>query len=118
MARGVKGSGPKPATKPEARIAPQAAERVALHEDNSPPLTKCGWIQTLSPMKQQAGDRKTTLTVNGHIYVFTRNKFDDYVAEVPFPEDYHAILSIGAGYKPYEAPRPRSNSRSVRRPTT
>jgi hypothetical protein len=61
---------------------------------------KTGWIETISPLVKGKG---TTLNVNGHTYNFRANEWGDFVAEIPFPSDYAAILSISAGYKPYEA---------------
>lgn len=102
MARGVKGSGVTKAAK---------VEKVVPHDEAEPTvLTKTGFIKTLSPMKQQNGQKSTTLTINAHIYKFLPNEFGDYVTEVPFAEDYHAILSIGAGYQPYERPNAASSA--------
>lgn len=96
MPRGVKGS---------AKPAKKIVEQVVLREEAAPaPLTRVGFIKTLSPMKQQNGVRMTQITINSHIYKFMMNEHGDCVAEVPFAADYHAILSIGAGYQAYERP--------------
>jgi hypothetical protein len=43
----------------------------------------------------------TKMEYGGVRYHFTPNDLGDYVAEVSNPQHYDAILSIGAGYRPY-----------------
>jgi hypothetical protein len=64
---------------------------------------RTGWIECVNPMKRADGTRGVRLSINKHTYDFLPNEFGDYVTEVPFAQDYASILSIGAGYKPYDA---------------
>lgn len=56
------------------------------------------FIETLSPMKGG-----TQLPYGGALYHFTPNELGHFVAEVADDQHYDAILSIGAGYRPYPA---------------
>ncbi len=65
---------------------------------------KTGFIETLSPMKQHNGERKTNLTINMHLYQFMADPHGHFVCEVLYPDDYAANMSIGQGYQPYTPP--------------
>lgn len=89
-----------------------------------------GFIETLAPLVQSSTQTVSTrLVINSHVYVFKENddlwdndELDELIArnviakntvlrgkghfacEVSDPDDYAAILSIGAGYRPYTQP--------------
>jgi hypothetical protein len=63
---------------------------------------RTGWIQCVKPMKKHDGTYSCVLRINGHVYDFRPNAHYDYVAEIPFPDDFASILSIGEGYRPYD----------------
>jgi hypothetical protein len=89
------------------------------------------FIETLSPLVQTSTQTLATrLVINQHVYLFKENDdlWDDseldkliaqrvlgvntvlrgkghFVCEVSDPHDYDAILSIGAGYRPYTPPQ-------------
>jgi hypothetical protein len=91
-------------------------------------MQRTGFIETLSPMVQTTSKTMgTKLVINTHVYDFKENgdwwndaeldrliargelpkrtvlrNHGHFVCEVTDPEDYEAILSIGAGYRPYD----------------
>ena len=76
-----------------AQFAPAAGRSLA---------PRTGWIQLMDANRiKKWGQKDIPLAVNGHQYNFRPNRNGDHVTEVPFPDDYAAILSIGAGYAPY-----------------
>lgn len=54
------------------------------------------------PMRIRENQQRAPLRVNGHLYDFAPNQYGDHVAQVLFPDDYVAILSISAAYQPYD----------------
>jgi hypothetical protein len=94
-------------------------------------MQRTGFLETLSPMAQTATKSfGTRLVINAHVYLFkeTTDRWSDaelddliarnviskktplrnrghFVCEVTDPEDYESILSISAGYRPYDEPR-------------
>lgn len=58
-----------------------------------------GFIETISPLRKNEGTR---LPVNKSIYTFSPNEHRHYVCEVLSEDDYATILSISAGYRPYD----------------
>lgn len=100
---------PRKGTKRKAPTAPVIPRHVPEEHPDESNVTGAGYrmtgfIQTLSPLRLKTGERKTVLTINTHLYQFLPNEFGDYVTEVLYPDDYAAILSIGAGYQPYAQP--------------
>jgi len=91
-------------------------------------MERTGFIETIAPQIQTgAKTLGTKLTINKHVYEFkeTKDPWSDaeldkliergvlpkktplrgrgrFVCEVLIPEDYEAILSISAGYRPYD----------------
>jgi hypothetical protein len=66
------------------------------------------FIQTVSPFKGG-----TKMTYGGKFYHFLPNELGDYVAEVSDEQHYDAILSIGAGYRPYSDIRTEAAAAAV-----
>jgi hypothetical protein len=98
-------------------------------------MQRTGFLETLSPLKQDKELFSTRLLINGHVYLFKENtdRWDDseldqliaervitrntvlrnrghFVCEVLNEDDYDSILSIGAGYRAYTPPK-SSNAR-------
>jgi len=109
-------------------------------------MQRSGFLETLSPMTQTTAETiGTRLVINSHTYHFKENadpwndaeldaliargtlskktvlrNHGHFVCEVSDPEDYGAILSIGAGYRPYKpagAQKPRETRQSTIPPT-
>lgn len=109
-AKSAKRRAAAPAPKAPARPRAMSAAEIAALRTVGAAYTETGYIETLSPLKTPNGGKQTEITINQHVYRFLKNPDGHYVTQVPYADDFAAILSIGAGYQRYGKTRKTSGN--------